>query len=138
MSLSIGNRTIEKMKVVVTESKLNPGQPIYSITMDENEYYGRPELSFKVGRTYKFEFDTLNHPFYITTDEHGGGSKRNPTQSMIGTIQIIPENSNESGNVGLVTGSLTWTPQYHHQEMNLYYQCNDHPHMGNQIHITLV
>ena len=52
MSLSIGNRTIEKMKVVVTESKLNPGQPIYSITMDENEYYGRPELSFKGVKYY--------------------------------------------------------------------------------------
>jgi hypothetical protein len=135
--LSVGNHDITILKVSVTESKLIPGQAIYSITMDDNEFYGKPELTLRVGNTYRFEIDTPQFPFYITSNSSGGGTKNTPPESMIGVIQINAENNEALSNIGIVKGVLVWTPELIHTEMDLYYQCNYFPDMGNNLRVTI-
>jgi len=115
-----------------------PGQQeaqgmVYAITKDHKEVYGRPFVTLNVGTTYRFVIETPGHPFYITTDELGGGAIREPALSYVGSIEIVPENTDEKGNVGITKGILTWSPSAEHTQMKLFYQSNFHQGCGNQI-----
>ena len=137
MSISYADQKIVKIKVEVGKSKLNPKKYIYILTLDDNELFGKPIISMKVGTTYVFEINAPRFPFYITSDSKGGGFAENENYSMRGGIEIPSENAYESGNVGMESGTLTWTPQFIHKDMGLYYQCNFVPNMGNVIKISL-
>lgn len=137
MSISFADQSVVKIKVEIGKSELNNRKPLYILTLDDYELFKKPIISMKVGTTYIFEINTPKCPFYITSDPRGGGLNEDETQSMKGSIEIPSENAYESGNVGIENGTLTWTPQFIHKDMDLYYQCNIFPHMGNSIKISL-
>lgn len=135
MSVTFGGQEVVKIKVGLGKSKFDSKQPIYVMSIDDLEYYGKPLLSLKTDVTYVFEIDAKGCPFYITSDSKGGGFNENENYSMRGAIEIPSENAYESGNVGIEKGTLTWTPSFIHRDMKLYYQCNFFPEMGNVIKI---
>lgn len=106
---------------------------VFAVTKDHKEVFGKPFCTLLVGTTYRFVIETPGHPFYITTDELGGGAIRDPPLSYLGSIEITPENTDEKGNIGITNGILTWTPSSEHTQMKLYYQSNFHYGVGNQI-----
>lgn len=137
MSVTFGSEPPTILKVSLGKSKFDSKQPIYEISMDGREFYGKPIITVNVGKTYIFEIDTPKCPFYITTDSVGGGFNESEFLSMRGAIDIIPENTNEKGNIGIEKGTLTWIPKYTHSEMKLYYQCNFYSGLGNEIKVVL-
>lgn len=108
---------------------------VYTISNDNYEIYGAPIITLTVGERYRFEINTPNHPFYITTDAQGAGVGRKPPLSLVGAIEIQKETGDSLGNVGIEKGVLVWTPTSDHAQMPLYYQCNYHAVMGNEIKI---
>jgi hypothetical protein len=141
MSLKRGENVNDYLYIGLAERTIPlPGQKkasglIYTVTRDHIEIYRAPFITLDVGVTYHFVIDTPGHPFYITTDDKGGGVQLEPVQSMIGAIQITPETTQELGNVGITKGTLKWTPNRDHNQMTLFYQCDYHPSMGNTIHV---
>lgn len=120
------------------QKRVNPtpnetSEMVYAITKDHKEVYGKPFVTLLVGTTYRFVIETPGHPFYITTDELGGGAIRDPPLSYVGSIEVVPENTDEKGNVGITKGVLTWSPAAEHTQMKLFYQSNFHQGAGNQI-----
>lgn len=136
MSITFGNQNPIRIKVELGKSKFDEKKPIYVFTIDDHELYGKPILSLKVGQTYIFDINTPRCPFYITSDSVGGGINENEILSMRGAINIESENAYEIGNVGIEKGTLTWTPDFIHRNMELYYQCNFFSGMGNRIKIS--
>lgn len=143
MSFRRGETVVDTMYVGLQKRQQPlPGQKepqgnVYTITKDKVTVYGAPFITMDSGTTYHFVIDCPGHPFYITTDSQGGGVMRNPIQSLVEAIEIVPENTEEKGNVGIEKGVLTWTPSREHSQMKLFYQCNYYPSMGNQIIVKL-
>jgi len=127
---------VQKRKVPLVEGQ-EPQGFVYTISKDNNTIYGAPVVTLTVGQRYKFIIDTPGHPFYITTDDEGAGVTRKPTLSLVGAIQILQETKDSLGNVGIQKGVLTWTPSKEHAQMTLYYQCNFHKKMGNEIKVVM-
>lgn len=143
MSIKRGETVIETLYIGLQKrttplpGDAEPQGLVYNITKDHKEFYGAPYITLVAGTTYKFVIDTPGHPFYITTDANGGGVISKPSMSMIGAIDIEPESTGEKGNVGIEKGVLTWTPERAHAQMKLYYQCNYHKNMGNEVIVKL-
>lgn len=126
--IKIGGKEIHNIDVDVSKAEDGSGTMVYSM-MDEAEVIPRPELILYVGQQYKLNINAKGYPFYITTNPIGGCKEIN----YEGSIEIRPENSSSLGNVGIEIGSLIWTPKGSHSQMELYYQCNYYPNMGNKI-----
>jgi len=143
MSIKYADTSLEILYVGVQARKVPlPGENkasgnVFNITMDQNEIFGAPKITLVVGKTYKFIINTPNHPFYITTDNEGAGVKRTPPISLIGAIDIPVEGPESKGNVGIEKGILIWTPKKEHTQMKLYYECNYHKFMGNEINVVM-
>lgn len=137
MSVSFADQQVHRIKVEVGKSKLDPKKSVFVLTTDDKELYPKAEVHLKVGITYIFDIDTPGCPFYITSDSKGGGFNESESLSMRGAIEIQSENAYENGNVGIEKGTLTWTPDFIHKNMVLYYQCNYFSEMGNRIKISL-
>jgi hypothetical protein len=141
MSIRKEEQIIETLYIGVQSRKVPaPGEikpigNVYNITADRNEIFGAPVVTVIVGRTYRFEIDAKNYPFYITTDPVGGGALKN--LSLVGAIEIPIEAPESKGNVGIEKGLLVWTPKKEHTQMELYYQCNYHKYMGNKINVVM-
>jgi hypothetical protein len=141
MSIRRQEQVIETLYIGVQPRKVPiPGETkptgyVYNITSDKVEIFGAPVVTVIVGRTYRFEIDAKNYPFYVTTDPVGGGALKN--LSLVGAIEIPIEAPESKGNVGIEKGILVWTPKKEHTQMELYYQCNYHKYMGNKINVVM-
>ncbi len=121
-------------KIPLPEQKEAKGS-VYNISKDKQTIYGAPVVTLNVGQRYRFIIDSPGHPFYITTNFNGGGIGNKPSTSLIGMIEIPIETAESKGNVGIEKGILVWTPKKEHAQMTLYYQCNYHKRMGNEIKV---
>lgn len=137
MSVSFADQEFYKIKIELGKSNLNPKKTVFVLTTDDNQLFPRAEIHLKVGNTYIFDINTPGCPFYVTSDSKGGGFNEDERFSMRGAVEINSENAYENGNVGIEKGTLTWTPDFIHKDMDLYYQCNYYSEMGNKIIISL-
>jgi len=77
------------------------------------------ELTLFRGTTYTFRVNTPGHPFYISTSAVGNGAG----EVTNGVTNSMTRNE-----------TLSFTPNSDHSDL-LYYQCDNHDHMGWKINI---
>lgn len=98
---------------------------IFNVTVGIGVYIvndgNKPQLNMIKGQTYTFTLDVARHPFYIQTSS-----------------EIYNQNTVYSNGVtgnGTKSGTLTFVVPTD-APATLYYVCEYHPNMGNQINIT--
>jgi len=97
--------------------------PFFSVNKEE-----RPVLNLKVDTPYTFKNESsCDHPFYISTSSKG------QSEGVVTEGVVYSE-----GNYKKVCDGafLIFTPTESQKGSELYYQCVNHPNMGNRINIS--
>ena len=122
----IGNNSKKTIVLYITVLPLNE-KFVFGISKDNENFYHNPPLILNPLTNYEFIIQSPGHPFYITTNKQGG------TKTLDGAITIKSMNRYRSSNSGIENGILSWSPSAAHSKMKLYYQCDLHKNMGNEI-----
>jgi hypothetical protein len=97
--------------VRVQPSQTNPKKMVFWING-----WQQPRLFLVKGKNYSLNINTYGHPFYLTTDPHGGNGEVN---NLIG----VPASAYDKRTITIPCNSID----------KFYYQCTLHPGMGGEV-----